>query len=86
MSNSQTTIGFKAMAEGSPLNLMSCDSEGNINYLNPAATETLESIEDSLPIAVKDIVGSTFDVFHKDPSYQQKLLKNPVAISQGVPT
>ena len=68
---------FRAMAEASPLNIMTCDTEGVINYLNPASEETLRSIESDLPVAVDDIVGSAFDVFHKDPSYQQRLLKNP---------
>jgi methyl-accepting chemotaxis protein len=68
---------FRAMAESSPTNLMSCDAEGTITYLNPASEETLRSIEKDLPISVDEIIGSSFDIFHKDPSYQQRLLKNP---------
>lgn len=68
---------FRAMAEASQMNIMSCDAEGVITYLNPASEDTLRSIEKELPISVDEIVGSPFDVFHKDPSYQQRLLKNP---------
>jgi len=68
---------FKAMAEASPLNIMACDAVGVLTYLNPASEETLRSIEKDLPIAVDNMIGSSFDIFHKDPAFQQRLLKNP---------
>jgi methyl-accepting chemotaxis protein len=73
----KTGILFKSMTENSAQNIMTCDKNGVINYLNPESVSTLETIADFLPISVDDIIGSTFDIFHKDPSYQQKLLKAP---------
>ncbi len=43
-------IEFKSMAENSALNIMTCDVNGVINYLNPESVSTLESIADILPI------------------------------------
>lgn len=68
---------FKSMIDNSPQNIMTCDKSGIINYLNPESIKTLETIEDILPVPVSEIVGQSFDIFHKDASYQQKLLKNP---------
>jgi methyl-accepting chemotaxis protein len=65
-----------SMVEGVPINLMTCDLQGVITYLNPAAIQTLESIEDQLPCKASQVVGQPFDIFHKDPSFQQGLLRN----------
>lgn len=68
---------FRAMAEASVLNVMTCDASGVIDYVNPAAMATLESIEASLPVAAQDIIGQSFDLFHENPSFQQRLLRSP---------
>ncbi|MFT5050640.1 MAG: methyl-accepting chemotaxis protein [Chlamydiales bacterium] len=62
------------MLENAPINIMCADSDGNVQYLNKKSLETLKSIEDLLPVKVKDIAGNSFDVFHKDPSYQRGLV------------
>ncbi len=65
-----------SMIEGAPANMMTCDLDGTITYLNPASITTLKSIEDALPCKADDIVGQKFDIFHKDPTYQQGLLSD----------
>lgn len=62
------------LLENSPSNIMYCDRDLVIQYMNPASTRTLESIQAHLPIPVKQIIGSKIDVFHKNPSHQQKIL------------
>jgi len=76
MMSENTGIQFKSMAENAAQNIMTCDENGVINYLNPQSVKTLESIAEILPVPVDEIVGSSFDIFHKDPTYQQKLLKS----------
>jgi methyl-accepting chemotaxis protein len=66
-----------AMMENAPANMMFADADGVIRYLNPASKNTLRGLEDALPIRVDDIEGSSFDVFHSDPSYQQGLFGRP---------
>jgi methyl-accepting chemotaxis protein len=78
MATGEGNVLYKSMVENSSQNIMTCDANGVINYLNPESIKTLETIQDILPVAVDDIVGQSFDIFHKDPAYQKRLLKNPV--------
>lgn len=65
------------MMDGLPFNVMYCDRELVIKYLNPRSAQTLKSLESLLPVPVSKIVGSKIDVFHKNPAHQRKLLSNP---------
>ncbi|MFC1745721.1 methyl-accepting chemotaxis protein [Candidatus Riflebacteria bacterium] len=67
---------LKQMVDGANLNIMFADPEGKINYANHKSLKTLRSIEKHLPIRAEEVVGTSMDVFHKDPSYQQGLFKN----------
>jgi methyl-accepting chemotaxis protein len=66
-----------AIVENAPINIMLADVNGTIVYINPASYKTLKSIERLLPIPVDKIVGSSYDVFHKNPSHQRRLLADP---------
>lgn len=66
-----------AIVENAPINIMLANSDGIIVYMNPASRTTLKTIESQLPIKVDAIVGSSYDVFHKNPSHQRKLLGDP---------
>lgn len=63
-----------SLVENAPINIMCADLEGTINYLNPKSNETLLSLEEHLPVKVKDIVGGSYDVFHKNPAHQRGIL------------
>jgi methyl-accepting chemotaxis protein len=68
---------YKQVLDDLPLNVMLADTENLvIQYANPATFESLKPIEHLLPIKVENLVGTCIDVFHKDPSYQRKLLGN----------
>lgn len=67
----------KAIVDNAPINIMFANVDGTIVYMNPASERTLRSIESSLPIRVSSIIGSSYDIFHKNPSYQRNLLSNP---------
>ncbi|MEQ8791606.1 MAG: methyl-accepting chemotaxis protein [Pirellulaceae bacterium] len=66
-----------AVVENAPVNIMVADRDGIITYMNPASERTLRSIENVLPLRVDEIIGSSYDVFHEDPSHQRRLLENP---------
>ena len=66
-----------AMVENSPTNMMFCDAEMRIQYMNPASTNTLRKIERLLPCKVDDIIGQSVDIFHKNPAHQRQMLGNP---------
>jgi methyl-accepting chemotaxis protein len=65
---------IQSMMDNIPINVMMADKDGTIIYLNPRSRQTLKVIEKDLPIAVEKIVGHTFDVFHKNPTHQRKLI------------
>lgn len=65
---------IQSMMDNIPINVMMADLNGTILYINPASRQTLKQIERDLPIAVDKIVGASYDVFHKNPAHQRKLL------------
>lgn len=66
-----------AIIENAPINIMFANNDGVIVYMNPASFKTLKTIENLLPVKVEDIIGNTYDVFHKNPAHQRNLLANP---------
>lgn len=65
---------FKPMVESAKINLMLCDLDFNIKYINPASLETLTKIERHLPTKANLVLGSKIDIFHKDPAHQRAML------------
>ena len=65
------------MIEAMPTAVMLADRDLNIVYLNPLSKETLRSLQKYLPVKVDDMVGTSIDVFHKNPAMQRALLANP---------
>lgn len=63
--------------EGAPINIMVANHEGIITDLNPKSLATLKTIEHLLPIKADEVLGASYDVFHKDPAHQRKLLADP---------
>lgn len=78
-----TEVGrLRSAAEGMTTNLMMADEQGTIVYMNPAVATMLRRREAQLrtklpDFSVDNIVGSSFDTFHKNPAHQQNLLSNP---------
>lgn len=63
-----------SMMESVPVNIMCADKEGVIQYLNPKSLQTLKQIESELPVRVEEILGSSFDMFHKNPAHQRNIV------------
>ncbi|MFQ5506954.1 MAG: PAS domain-containing protein, partial [Planctomycetota bacterium] len=66
-----------AMLENAPINVLFADEDLVIQYVNPASNETLKTLQQYLPIPVDQIVGSSIDIFHKNPAHQRKILSDP---------
>ena len=67
----------KNMMDNAPFNVMYADRDFNITYLNPKSLETLRKIEQYLPVSVDKMLGSSIDIFHKNPSHQRRILSDP---------
>lgn len=65
------------MLEKLPFNVMYCDTDLVIRYVNGASRSTLEKLSALLPISPSKVLGSSVDVFHKNPAHQRRILSNP---------
>jgi methyl-accepting chemotaxis protein len=73
----QQQAQLQQMIENAPVNVMFCDADLVIRYMNATSRQTLAKLEKHLPIPLDRIVGSSVDVFHKHPAHQRKLLGDP---------
>ncbi|MFC6048952.1 PAS domain S-box protein, partial [Methylobacterium hispanicum] len=64
------------MIDGMPVAVMTADPRNDfrIDYLNETSKSTLGAIEQHLPIKVSELLGSSIDVFHKNPQHQRRML------------
>jgi len=68
---------MKSMVEEMPTNVILANTDLEITYMNPASLKKLSELQEFLPVKVKDIIGQSVDVFHKNPSIQRGILNNP---------
>ena len=72
---------LKSAVDGAQANMMLCDTDLTITYVNPAVVEMLRKRESELRNVFPgfdpgNLVGSCIDQFHKNPSHQRSLLGN----------
>lgn len=68
---------LRQMVDDAPLNVMVADTDGVIQYINRRSMQTLRRIEKHLPCRAEDLVGKTYDVFHKNPQRVRGILSDP---------
>ena len=70
------TNRLMTMIDGMPIAVMTSDPSDDfkINYLNATSRTMLGTIEEHLPIRVSQMLGRSFDVFHKKPHHQRTML------------
>lgn len=72
---------LQSAVDGAQSNLMLCDEELNITYVNPAVVNMLAKRQSELQNAfpgfnAHNLVGQNIDIFHKNPAHQRALLKD----------
>ncbi len=73
-----SSFRLEQMVADMPINVMTLDpADFTINYANKTSLETLKSLEHLLPIKADELVGSSVDVFHKNPEHQRRILSDP---------
>ena len=65
-----------SMLENAPVNIMSCDLNRTVTYINPASKETLKRLEKYLTISIDKMLGAKIDVFHKNPEHQARIISD----------
>ncbi|MFN7922167.1 MAG: methyl-accepting chemotaxis protein [Bryobacteraceae bacterium] len=66
-----------SMMENAPTNVVMANTEGIVQYMNPASLATLKKLEHLLPCKAEEIVGKSFDMFHKRPEHQKRIVADP---------
>jgi len=73
------TFKLKEMLDMMPCNIMFADPQEDfkITYCNRQSLTTLQTLEAYLPRKASQVIGQSFDVFHKNPEHQRKMLEDP---------
>jgi len=76
---SNENLRVKQALDSVTANTMLADADGNIVYANDAVVSMLQTAESDIRKALPNfsagkVIGSNFDVFHKNPSHQRNLL------------
>ena len=72
---------LQSAINGAQTNLMLCDDDLNITYVNPAVVNMLAKRQSELrktwpTLDAQNLIGSNIDQFHKNPAHQRGLLKD----------
>ncbi len=68
------TARLQSMMDNLPVNVLLADRDLKVTYMNPSSSKTLKTLQSLLPMPVDNIVGSSIDAFHKNPSHQRNML------------
>ncbi len=72
----------KTSLDNARTNVMVCDRNYTIVYVNKASVTTLQKLEHEVRkiipnFAVDKVIGSNIDMYHKNPTHQRRLLDDP---------
>jgi len=65
------------MLDNMPINVLMCDTDFNVTYINKTSLTTLATVQHLLPVKPDQILGRSIDIFHKNPQHQRRLLADP---------
>ncbi len=73
------TQRIKVALDNVSTNVMVADNSGNLIYLNKSVVEMMQDAEDDIrnelpDFSAKNLLGSNFDSFHKQPEHQREML------------
>lgn len=65
---------LQSMMDNVPVNVLLCDLDLNLTYMNPASAKTLKTLERYLPVTVDKMLGQKIDMYHKVPAHQKAII------------
>ena len=65
---------FQYAMDALPANVMFCDRDLILRYLNKSSRKTLLSLQQHLPVPVDQIVGKSIHIFHRNPASVDNIL------------
>ncbi|MCC0806346.1 methyl-accepting chemotaxis protein [Methylobacterium sp. W2] len=81
--DTRMSVDFEAVLDALPVNVLVLDpTSANITYANRRSIETLHTLREHIPSSVDPdrMVGSSMDVFHKNPSHQRGIVSDPARL------
>jgi methyl-accepting chemotaxis protein len=75
--SNMAAVRSASMVDNSPVPTMMCDPQGKLIYFNDASIQNLNKLQTYLPDKVANLMGQTFDIFHKNPELQRKIISDP---------
>lgn len=66
--------GFEFALDALPCNVMLCDRDLVLRYINRASHKTLLGLQRHLPLPVNQIIGKSIHIFHKNPENVDRTL------------
>ncbi len=63
-----------AVLAGAPVNVIACDLDLRVTWINSSAEAALRELQEYLPIRVDRMIGASIDMFHKHPAHQRQML------------
>ena len=76
LDNEENLARIQSMMENTPINVLMCDLNFNLIYINAASKRTLKTLEKHLPKPVDQLLGGSIDMFHKNPEHQRRMLSD----------
>ena len=74
----EESVRLRQMVDKMPINAMMCDPKTlEMTYMNEASMNSLRTLQQYLPISCDEIIGTSIDVFHKNPEHQRRILGDP---------
>ena len=68
---------FRSVEAGVPEMAYQTDTDGIIRYINRQSMQTLRRLEKHMPCRVDELVGQSYDIFHKNPARVRNILSDP---------
>lgn len=76
MITANDNVIYRSIVENSPSPVMFADRDGIIRYMNQSCMKVMEQLASTLPVAPNRLVGSNYDLFHKQPERNRRLLSD----------
>ncbi|WP_417378927.1 methyl-accepting chemotaxis protein [Gimesia sp.] len=70
-------VRIQNMMDNIPINVLLANKDFEMVYMNPASYKQLKELEHLLPKPVDQLIGSSIDIFHKNPEMQRRMLADP---------
>jgi len=71
---SQADRSFECALDALPCNVMFCDRDLVLRYINRSSRKTLASLQQYLPMPVDQLVGKSIHIFHRAPDNVDRIL------------